>query len=251
MIFAALATHTPTVLSRPEWKALPWSAFPNRKDDVQFLLDVLADCPQLLVTKDHLFMTKNYEERDLGYRGLLQRTLELLSQLEQWRVKWSTRHQDFAIEILAPESTPHFISPEKKRVPMWRTIFQYKTYQQANIHTLYNATLIFLLKQIEEIVYSVPELAPLPIVKSGPSRQYIAGIEICRSVDYHLEGMRDGMGSFGILYPLRMAYDAVGRHDEVVGDWLKGILRKIKDSTGRWAIAGYLLNINPPQDAVF
>lgn len=159
-----------------------------------------------------------------------------------------SRHEDFAVEIPAPESTPHFMSPNNKRIPLWPTILQYKSYEQANIYALYNATLIFLLRQVEEIIYVTPGLASLPIVETCPSKLYTAGIEICRSVDYHLEGMRDGVGSFGILYPLRMAYDAVGRHDELVGAWLKNVLKKIKESTGRWAIAGYLLNINPPQD---
>lgn len=107
-----------------------------------------------------------------------------------------SRHEDFAVEVPAPDSTPQFLTPDKKQVPLWRTVFQYKSYQQANIHALYNATLIFLLRQVEEIIYSVPELASLPIVGSCPSRMYTAGIDICRSVDYHLEVMRDGMGSF-------------------------------------------------------
>jgi hypothetical protein len=247
IIFAALATHTPTILSKPEWKTLPWSTFPNRKDDVQLLLDILADCPQLLITKDRLVVATNPEERTTGYQSFLQNTLNLLDQLEQWRQAWSSRNGDFAVEVAAPDSTPHFVTPDNKRIPLWPTIFQYKSYKQANIHALYNATLIFLLRQIEEIIYSTPGLASLPIVETCPSKLYTAGIEICRSVDYHLDGMRDGMGSFGILYPLRMAYDAVGRHDVLVGEWLKDVLKKIKESTGRWAIAGYILNISPPR----
>jgi hypothetical protein len=250
IIFAALASHTPTILSRPEWKTLPWSAFPNHKDDAQFLLDVLADCPQLLVIKDRLAATTNAGERTSRYQVLLRTVMDLLDQLEQWRQEWMASHKDFAVEIPAPENTPHFLTPANKRIPLWPTIFRYESYQRANIHALSNATLIFLLRQIEDVIYSNPGLASHPIVETCPSKMYTAGIQICRSVDYHLEGMRDGMGSFGILFPLRMAYDAVGRHDKLVGEWLKDVLKKIKESTGRWAIAGYLLNINPPHDAM-
>ena len=171
--------------------------------------------------------------------------IKLLNQLEQFEQQWPSRHQDVTIEVPTPETTPIFLSPEGKSIPLWSTILYYKSLRHANIMALYNGTLIFLLQQIEDLIYSTPSFASLSTTKSFPSRIYTAGIEICRAVDYHFEHMRKGAGSFMLLWPLRMAWDAVGQHDDAVGIWLKDVLKKIEEgSTGRWAIAGYLLEMN-------
>jgi hypothetical protein len=250
IIFAALASRRPTILSKPEWKTVPWSQHPERKDEMQVLVDIISDCPQILVTKDDSSTRLDAAERTLGYQVVVQMVMNLLSQLEQFEQQWQSRHRDVTIEVPAPETTPNFLSPEGKSIPLWTTILYYKSLHHANIMALYNATLIFLLKQIEDLIYSTPGFASLPITKFFPSKMYTAGIEICRAVDYHLERMRDGAGSFMLLWPLRMTWDAVGRHDDVVGIWLKDVLKKIKEgSAGRWAIAGYLLEMNKPTNA--
>jgi len=248
IIFAAFALRKPTILSNSKWKTIPWSQHPEQKDDLQLLVDIIADCPQINVKMDELSTRMDALERNLGYQALLHTTMDILGQLEQW--KYSC-HQDISFEVPAPADTPKFLNPEGKPIFLWTTVLHYKSLHHANIAALYNATLIFLLKQIEELIYSTPSLASLPIVKAFPSRMYTAGIEICRSVDYHLAHMHDGVGSFMLLWPLRLAWDAVGQHDDVVGSWIKDVLKRIKEgSAGMWAIAGYLLEMKRPSNGV-
>ena len=79
-----MATRKDTVLSRPEWKTVPWSK--NKKTPIDLLLDIFVDVPGLLQAYDALgaaFSSRQPNTRELQTK-LLQRCTASLRQLHTW-----------------------------------------------------------------------------------------------------------------------------------------------------------------------
>jgi hypothetical protein len=243
VIFAAILLHKTTILSQTCWKTIPWDENPSQKDLFQYLVDILTDCPQLFVLKDQMYTSKVTEEALILARELEEHTQSLLAQLESWKASWDAIQGDYCSETPVTSSTPSMISPNGNRIPFWKTNLEYNTMRQADAITIYNATIILFLKILQEVAYPCALFSTVQL----PERMYAAGIEICRSAEYHLRIMREGAGSFYLLFPLRMAWDAIGKFEPAIGFWLEEVLQKIQSgAAGRWAIAGNLLNINAP-----
>lgn len=64
--------------------------------------------------------------------------------------------------------------------------------------------------------------------------------EICRLVDYCLQGKHGSLGAFRLLSPLRAAYNNLS-HDVRITHWLERIFRDIADSKG-FKIGNHILN---------
>jgi hypothetical protein len=243
VIFAAIVLHKTTILSHPRWKTIPWDEDPLQKDGFELLVDILADCPQLFVLKDQMYASETTEEAQILARELENQTQLLLAQLEIWKASWDVVQGDYCSEIPLASSSPTLISPNGTPIPFWTTNLRYNTLRQANAITTYHASTILLVKILQEVAY----YCDLSYTAQLPGKMYNAGVEICRSAEYHLQVMREGIGSFYILFPLRMAWDAVGKFEPAIGVWLADVLQNIRSGAeGRWAIAGYLLNINAP-----
>jgi hypothetical protein len=244
VIFAAILLHKPTILSDTRWKTIPWDDDPSQKDTFQYLVDILADSPQLFVLRDQMYASKLTEESQFLNCELQERTRSLLEQLETWKSSWDATQGDYYSETPVPSTTPALISPNGTPISFWTTNLQFNTLRQANAITTYNASIILLLKILQEV--TLPNALPSTAAQLA-EKMYAAGIEICRSTEYHLQIMREGLGGFHLLFPLRMAWDAVGKFEPAIGVWLADVLRNIQSGTvGRWAIAGYILDINAP-----
>ena len=81
--------------------------------------------------------------------------------------------------------------------------------------------------------------------KSIPEQQiYGAGLFVCCSVNYHLNQIWTEMGAFNLLFPLRMAYEAIGREHDAVGAWLQKVLEDVlAGRRGLWKSAKAVLEI--------
>ncbi|KAF2665108.1 hypothetical protein BT63DRAFT_85356 [Microthyrium microscopicum] len=243
MIYSAIVLHKNTILSQKRWKVIPWEDDLGQKDVFQYLIDILADCPQLLVSKDRMYTCKPKEKAGDLARALDIETRSLLVQLEAWKASWDASEGDYCSETPVSSSNPSYIPPNGVPVPFWTTNLYYNSLRQANAMAMYNACIIFLGKIIRELDEGNGHSSTIQVA----NQMYIAGIEICRSAEYHLHVMSQGTGSFAFLFPLRMAWDAVGIVEPAIGVWLTEVLDKIQfGAVGRWAIAGYLLNIQPP-----
>jgi hypothetical protein len=80
----------------------------------------------------------------------------------------------------------------------------------------------------------------------SPHEQAIrsAVLFICRSVDFHLNQTWTELGAFNLLFPVRMAYEAVGRGQGAVGEWLEKVLEDISAGRrGLWKSAKAVLEI--------
>jgi hypothetical protein len=241
IIFASLVLRQPTILSQSQWKTVPWELDPDEKILIHHLVDILADCPGILVSKDQaMSLDGHYVLQDLA-RAVAEEVNDCLRHLQAWKNLWDTTEPDCCGEIIAYGDVPTCVDSGGASTPAWYSVHVYKSLYHANALTLYHATHIFLLRKAHDlVVYSptenIPDLA---------QQEFAAAIEICRSIDYHLQKLREGGGSFFFLFTLRMAWEALGTTQPAIGLWLHDVLKKLETgAAGRWALAGYLLDIN-------
>lgn len=243
IISASLVLRRPTILSQQCWKDTPWQRDLDQKNMIEHLIDILADCPNLMVLKDQALSEKS----EIGQQNLVEQlTAQIqnrLEQLFQWKCVWDATELNSRHEVPTSNDTPtHFFknSDLNRSKRIWDTTWFYTSSYHANAISLFHATHIQILLQLP----ASSSYTNLPNLPNLLHSAYISGIEICRSVDYHLKTMREGAGSPYLLFLLRMAWEATGKVNISIGIWLQGVLRKIETGlAGRWALAGYLLDI--------
>jgi hypothetical protein len=241
IIFASLILRQPTILSQQRWKDVPWALDPEQKILIHHLVDILADCPGLVAQKDRALAANEVLKPQL-IRQLKEQFSLRLKQLAYWKNCWDVTETQYCHEVPAAEGTPT-VNNTTEDMPRkaWETVWSYNTLYHANALTIYHATHIHYLK----LTLSLDGEAFAEEKLDSAQDEYSAGIEICRSVDYHLDKMREGAGSFFLMFPLRMAWEAVGKVEPAIGTWLQDVLKKIETGVaGRWALAGYLLEID-------
>lgn len=240
IIFSAILLRQNTILASEEWKRLPWVGYPERKDAMQLLIDILADCPELFVLRESIPADSAPRDRRSSLCCLQEKAYTILDNLHTWK---QSTFLSLWTEVPSPSSTPKLADLEGQLTPVWPTVFRFESLDQANITSLYHSAIILVLKLC---IGTQLELNDDEKCEEMRASMNTAGIAICRSMDYHIERRGDDVGSLFILFPLRMAFDAVGIDNVEIGSWLKAILQKISSgSAGRWATARYLLDIQP------
>lgn len=249
IILSCVLLRKHTILSKPEWKSIPWSLYPDEKTEMQFLVDILADCPSLFVQKEQIESSSSSSDRAIEYAKLQKNIANLLDQLNKWEQNWEKNNTGYCYEVNSPVTTPILVDHWGRSVPAWETVIEYKSLYHANSIVVYHATLIMVQSLANQLLFSGEPPQDSQNKSSFPDRNFAAALTICRSVEYHLQSMRKGAGSFFLLFPLRMAYDAIGRSNPLIGAWLQNVLEQIQDGrTGRWGTAKYLLDIKPQRN---
>lgn len=241
VILASLARMRPSLMADTAWKTIPWRNDPSTRDETQHLFDVLADCTVLYSQLEQLETSSN---RDADIRRLHAGAAELLVQLDRWRTDvWDTQNPD----VWAPTPPPPDAPPAPPLVPgglpAWTTLLSYRSPRHASILATSHATAILLLLLVSPATH--PQRA---------TRLLDAAVAVCRSVDFLLRAAGRGAGSFRLLFPIRMAHEALvrcisggsseGTHGGLppVVEWLHDILEKIATGQiGHWGVAGNLV----------
>ena len=242
MIFAALALRKTTILAEGDWKSLLWARFPDRINSLKLLIVILVDCPGLFALRDQILRTRtNQNSQYMQLRSLLEEAREVCGSLRQWNATWVTENGQVYTEILPSLTTPPKLDPSGRGTWTWTSVFQFESLYHANSLTLYYATLILVLRFVANVRFELGEADNESFLEQQICS---AGLFICRSVDYHLDQTWTELGAFNLLFPLRMAYEAVGKEQEAIGLWLKKVLEDI--STGRrgmWKSAKAMMEI--------
>lgn len=244
MIFAAIILRKPTILARPEWKTEPWIHHPERIDPGKLLFDILSDCPELFVLRDQAMSEVDDGKRAEIVRDLYEKARSILKDLEEWGLSWAADSSTACTEVPAPPSTPTILDDDGNPSPAWSTIFEYQSLMQCAGATMYNGALILVVQFViglEVLIHGECK------DESLLERLYTAGMIICRSVDYHMHyshTLGGDQSAFFLLFPLRMAHEAVGESEPAVGLWLRGVLEDItSNGRGTWKSARSLLDI--------
>ena len=250
MIFASLASRKPSIFAEKDWKTLPWAPGVTKKCKVQYIFDIIADATILMPNRDAL-QDAATRGLDVSTSELYQDTTgladELLHQVEEWNQDWELLHGHKLQETqpLLPLSSL-FPFTSKEELP-WSTVYTYLNLDLANDHAMYNATLILLLLCKKSLLLLQPE-CDIDEIASISLQAELAGVEICRSVDYHLMDFQEGIGGLYLLFPMRVAWQAVGESSSPAGRWLESICEAItKGQKGRWGSAASLMKDVPPR----
>jgi hypothetical protein len=161
-----------------------------------------------------------------------------LAELYAWRATWEEANPHACYEVPNPT-----ISEDQEA--LFPTILHFPALMTANEVTTYNAILLLLHRLGFEIIgpsfnpnslsllpisFQMPSKNPLYLPGHAPSPQAIA-TEICRSAEYHLLEKHSSAGSFFLLFPLRVAYQAFDdRTREKL--WLQTIMERITKLSG-------------------
>lgn len=238
MVLAALAARQRSVFAEEAWRRVPWEGGGAIKDRVHVLLDVLAAASGLVEGRglDGAGSVQAGAER----RGLLGQARTLLAELDAWQAGWDRAFPQTREEAAGlVSSAPVGVDEDGLVGPLWRTVWRYGNLYFANVAALSDAVRIFLLLFVSAVA------GPGAGVDQDGQRRalYEAATDICRSVDYHLLDFQDGAGSFFILFPLRMAWQAFGSGDSPEAKWVEQVMDGISGGTrgGRWTVANQLV----------
>lgn len=241
IIFAAIVLRKPTILAASSWKQQPWALHPERVNAMKVLLDILSDCPELFALRDRIAIEEDNLRKSRSLVDLMGKCVMVLRQLEDWELHSAPAISRVCTEIPSPSTTPCSTDSKGKKTPIWKTVLHYSSPIQSNIVTMYYGSLILVLQfllGLQKVMGTEHGLHGLQ------ERIYAAGLVICRSVDYHYVQSFGEQGGFFLLFPLRMAHDAVGKSDAAIGIWLKSILEEISVGTrGMWKSAKSLLQV--------
>lgn len=181
------------------------------------------------------------DERSDALQGFIEQVKICLDQLRAWKDLWDIAEPGYYTDIPASEDTPFCMSsaPDASPTRAWQTAYTFPNIYHASAIILYHATFIHLRRMLHNVSHPANTFG----LQTSPAEEFTSGVEICRSVEYHLQKAREGEGSFSFMFPLRMAWEAVEPVELIVRAWLQGVLQTIGTGpTGRWAVAGYLLN---------
>ncbi|KAE8443143.1 hypothetical protein EG329_002312 [Mollisiaceae sp. DMI_Dod_QoI] len=241
-IFAALVLQQPTILARPEWKSIPWTLYPDRKTAMQDLMDIFAECPGLVAAKRQLESEPIGDQTASQYQDLAIRAQCLLDELEQFQQSWDSTYSTSCWEIPSPATMPSFLDSKGETIPIFSTVLHYESLYHANVVTLSCAARILILL----FSHDLSCFGSTPSEEQISCRLVAAGNVICRGLDYQLEEVRKGANSYLLIFPLKMAFEAVGQDNPAIGIWLKRILDQISSGVaGKWGAVASLLQSRP------
>lgn len=242
IIFAAIVLRKPTIMARQDWKHEPWVLHPERIDSLKLLFDIIADFPQVYVTREHFLSSLKSGDTYDTMSGLLRRCHQILSNLEQWERQWAYSPSHAPREVDARPTTPFVTDVDGIVRPAWSTILHYQSLYHATAMTVFKGALILALQLTDWLQAYLEE--PAEHRSARKERITAAGLFICRSVDFHQEDRWGEQGNFNILFPLRLAFQAVGENNPGIGVWISGVLRDISTGKrGTWRSARSVLNI--------
>lgn len=226
IILASLASQRSTFLSKAEWKIIPWQHKNTAKDDMEHLLDIVADIPSL---------------RPAIHGGcdpmvIRQIACSLLHSLHSWMDCWKAQPNHVISSNRCDSS--HDIQPPCSGIHL-----AYRSLSQANEVCLYNAAVI----QIIEILRSMECGLDYSHELSTEVTQllYRAATDICRSIEYQVNQSSSLMlGQLFVLYPLRMTWLAFGRNSTIEGQWVEKKMVEIRIASHRWEIASQAITLD-------
>lgn len=202
------------------------------KTPIDYLHDVFCDVPGLLEDLDQVIAwDPDMPGRDEFLGQVRQNTLSTLEILYFWRCKWQEDNPDTAFFIPSSNSGSDGLPPSPFQTVIWFT-----DPYRANELIVYDSVLLIVLKAAEGLGLNLGESRSsmknwndslLPIQSN---RKEIA-IEVCRTVDYHLQCVQRSSGAFMLLFPLNVAYRNL-EPDSDEAKWMEKIMAVTADIHG-------------------
>jgi len=177
MIFACIGAGQPSILAKPEWKALLRRHCQGEEEmREQQLYDALADCSVLMAELSELL--KRWEMQDSGHESQIEttrrRTQDLHRQLRAWRGEWDMNPANAwtkgPAETVPRDNDETLPDPSSLVIPNMATALTLMLYDTALIYVLH-------------ILITLPlESQPQYTTRDYVNLAHSAVLEICRTM---------------------------------------------------------------------
>lgn len=224
IILASLAVSKATFLSQPEWKTIPWSKDPASKVPIHVLMDIFADLASL----------KEQRDQDHANINLRDKAIKAISGLLMWRQTWDSTPNGMITEIICPRS-------EASPFQFFRSTLQFTSMHAAICTCLFDASLILAVELLTSAFERQPPFPPTPNDLSILHNNFLASaraaaVEICQSIAFQLSGTIPMTGQFLVMFPLRMAWKALGGSATIEGHWIEHQLAEFEKGRQQWGV---------------
>jgi hypothetical protein len=203
-----------TFLEDEKWRVIPWLKHPETKTLRQQILDILAFMPGLNQDTNIIQALKDVGDKAGKTSAFKKKLTDLLKIIVNWRWQWEREHPSV---VERKKTTSKNISVNSSGEPLFKTIFWYQNIGQAADIALYNVVIALPIHYMRlfgdlhpmQAVLNSLELGP-PMVQNKlmmPSSHMGTiepTMEICRSIEYMIQGDRCNMGSWLVMLPLRV-----------------------------------------------
>lgn len=230
IILASLATSTSTFISDPEWIEKPWRLSSVSKQTGDTLLDILVELPALV----------ERSRKQIDVSSITSDALAVLNKLDKWWEHWRFLPSSRMSDVEAKQ--------DHEGLKTWTTEISCVSLYAANSYAMYNATVIL---AIDTAVKSAgPKNLKLGCGEISRLLFKIrhAALEICRIIDFHLTHAYGRMSELILIWPIRMAWMALGKGSTPEGRWLELRNEEINHRRGYWEVASQTFHVfEPPQ----
>lgn len=217
LLFAALLGGTPTILAKPEWKALLRQHCPLEDQlQEQRLFEYLADCAVLASERNQLLKKRKDTGEDIYFQmeTIRHSTETLCMELRTWRIEWGTSPQNAFIEI--PSSPP---SSPGKTEPVYPPEIVFTSIKSALTLMLYNIALMNLVMLLVSLPPSLEQRSSrYELIPLGHS----AVLDICRCLPSSMkdELRKELHASPVVFWAIQTARTVLQGDESARGRWL-------------------------------
>ncbi|GKZ90850.1 hypothetical protein AnigIFM59636_002883 [Aspergillus niger] len=203
-VAAAIVSRTPSALASADWINLPWSANPDRRDILHYLLDLAVEIPALLWQFDDIEATLKsnmYSAHEISMKqaSLWSGVADLTNRFRQWKVQWVDNNPDGPpqeVEVSPDDPFPRFHCRDFRTGGIITPpMFVYRDLRLAQTMCLYYST---------RLILSSADTRPTDRV--GPLEQYSLGCGICRSLEWYIVNAPGNMIN-RLAFPVRVAWE--------------------------------------------
>jgi hypothetical protein len=239
LLLAALLSGTPTILAKPEWKALLREhSLGEEQLQEQRLFEILADCTVLASERNKLLKTQRDSDEDISSQmgSIRDSTEKLCMALRDWRTDWGANPQNAFVEMPANPGSSQSSTGDKE--PAYPTEIVFASIKSALMLMLYNITLINLLTVLISLPPSLEQRSSrYELIPLGHS----AVLDICRCMPSSMEDeLRKELHASPVVYwAVQTARMMLQGDDSARARWLTGYLDRksaVSLAADRWEV---------------
>ncbi|KAG5986204.1 hypothetical protein E4U54_005552 [Claviceps lovelessii] len=236
-------------LEHEEWKVQPWAHRPASKLPGSMLMDTFVDIPGIVEDTDHL--KEETARMELGLTSSMEvdalrtkvqnRILAAIHSLSESRWKWEDMYPRVCWKTRINLNTTLCLDEDGR--PLFDTCLNFVGMKRTFEILMYNASRLLLFRLCDLVGVQEDAAANLehvcqrhgpflnPLLLPGMGTPESHALEICRIVDYLMNGEQNYHGAFILLFPLRMAQVQLGSSPKMY-NWIGKMLKQFAEEKG-------------------